>query len=122
LPSNFEHLDFIGGVRYIFLDTQLVFTPGPTLGSDHDWIGPLVGARYQNSLAENWHYHLRGDIGGFGVSSELVLNLMATLGYKFNNTFGVDLGYRFLNIDFKENDFIYDASMQGIVVGLGIHF
>lgn len=122
MPAKFRHLDFIGGARYIFLDTQLVFTPGPALAPDHDWVDPLVGARYQNSLAENWHYQLRGDIGGFGVSSELVVNLMATIGYKFNKTLGVDLGYRYVDIDFKEDDFIYDVSMQGIVVGLGIHF
>jgi len=122
MPSMFEHLDFIGGLRYIFLDTQLVFTPGPSPGSDHDWVDPLVGARYQSSLADNWHYQLRGDVGGFGVSSELVLNLLATIGYKFNNRLGAELGYRYVNIDFKEDDFIYDVSMQGIVVGLGISF
>lgn len=31
LPSSFEHLDFIAGVRYIFLQTQLVLTPGRKL-------------------------------------------------------------------------------------------
>jgi len=121
-PSMFEHLDFIGGVRYIFVDTRLVFTPGPIAEADHDWVDPLVGARYQNSLAENWHYQLRGDVGGFGVSSDLVLNLLATIEYKFNHTLGVELGYRYVNIDFKEDDFIYDVSMQGIVLGLGISF
>ena len=122
MPSNFDHLDFIGGVRYIFINTQLELTPGPTSESDHNWLDPLLGARYQNSLAENWHYQLRGDVGGFGVSSELVLNLLATIGYKFNNTLGLDLGYRYVSIDFKDGDFLYDVSMQGIVVGLGIHF
>ena len=51
MPSRFKHLDFIGGVRYIFVDTQLVFTPGPAPGSDHDRVDPLVGTRYQNKLA-----------------------------------------------------------------------
>jgi hypothetical protein len=122
MPAKFSHLDFIGGARYIFVDTQLVFTPGPASETTHDWLDPLFGVRYKNSLAGNWHYQLRGDIGGFGVSSELVVNLLATIGYKFNNTLGVDLGYRYVDIDFKEDDFIYDVSMQGIVVGLGIHF
>jgi hypothetical protein len=122
MPAKFSHLDFIGGARYIFVDTQLVFTPGPASETTHDWLDPLFGVRYKNSLAGNWHYQLRGDIGGFGVSSELVVNLLATIGYKFNNTLGVDLGYRYVDIDFTEDDFIYDVSMQGIVVGLGIHF
>jgi len=121
-PSKFEHLDLIGGVRYIFLDTQLAFNPGPSSESNHDWVDPLVGARYKNSLAKNWHYQLRGDIGGFGVSSELVLNLLATIGYKFNNTLGLDLGYRYVSIDFKDDDFLYDVSMHGVIIGLGIYF
>lgn len=122
MPSKFKHLDFIGGVRYIFLDTQIIFTPGPTTEPSQNWVDPLIGARYQNNLTKNWHYQLRGDVGGFGVSSDLVLNLLATIGYKFNNTLGLDLGYRYVSIDFKEDDFLYDVSMQGIVVGLGIHF
>jgi hypothetical protein len=92
MPSNFDHLDFIAGVRYIFINTQFVLTPGPTLESDHNFVDPLIGARYQNKLAQNWHYSLRGDVGGFGVSSDPVLNLLATIEYKFNKTFGLDLG------------------------------
>lgn len=122
MPSNFDHLDFIAGVRYIFINTQFVFTPGPTLESDHSFVDPLIGVRYQNKLAQNWHYQLRGDVGGFGVSSDLMLNLLATIEYKFNKTFGLDLGYRFVSIDFKEEDFLYDVYMHGIVIGLGIHF
>jgi len=46
MPSNFDHLDFIAGVRYIFIDTQFVFTPVPTLESDYSFVDPLIGARY----------------------------------------------------------------------------
>ena len=53
LPSRFEHLDFLAGARYLFLDTQLVLTPGPTSDSDHSWLDPLLGVRYQNSIANN---------------------------------------------------------------------
>ena len=122
LPSRFEHLDFLAGARYLFLDTQLVLTPGPTSNSDHSWLDPLFGARYQNSIANNWSYQLRGDVGGFGVSSDLVINLQATVVYNFNKTFGLDLGYRYLSIDFKDNDFLYDVSMYGFFIGLGIYF
>ena len=122
LPSRFEHLDFLAGARYLFLDTQLVLTPGPTSDSDHSWLDPLFGALYQNSIASNWSYLLRGDVGGFGVSSELVINLQATVVYNFNKTFGLDLGYRYLSIDFKDDDFLYDVSMYGFFIGLGIYF
>jgi hypothetical protein len=51
-----------------------------------------------------------------------VFNLLATVGYRFNHTLGLDPGYRYLGIDFKDGSFIYDVSMYGVVIGLGISF
>jgi hypothetical protein len=121
-PSAFDNVDIIGGVRYFFLDTQVQFNPGPATEGDYTWTDPLVGLRYQDNLTNNWRYQLRGDVGGFGVSSDLVLNLLGAIRYSFNKTFTAELGYRYLSIDFTEDDFLYDVSMHGLVVGLGIHF
>jgi hypothetical protein len=51
-----------------------------------------------------------------------VINIIATPGYRFRNAAGLDIGYRYLAIDFKEGDFLYGVSLYGIVTGLGIHF
>lgn len=47
---------------------------------------------------------------------------MAIIEYSFNNTLALDLGYRYVNIDFKDDDFLYDVSMQGVIIGLAISF
>jgi hypothetical protein len=122
LPTTLDHLDILAGVRHVFLDAGFQLSPGPGFDEDHNWTDPLIGLRYKNTFTNNWHYVVRVDAGGFGVSSDLVLNLLGTISYAFNKTFTADLGYRYLSIDFKEDDFLYDVSMYGLVVGLGIRF
>lgn len=125
-PAGFSHIDFIGGIRYIFIDAlfylQPVITPDRTKEEHHTWTDPLVGLRLQDALGKNWFYQLRGDIGGFGVSSDMTINLLGIVGFSFNKNIAAELGYRYVSIDFKENDFLYDVSMYGFVIGLGIHF
>lgn len=121
-PAAYSKLDLLIGARYVFLDVGLAFTPGPTVDENHRWVDPLLGLQYSDDLGKSWYYQFRGDIGGFGVASDLVVNLVGTIGYSINHTFGLEAGYRYLNIDFKEDDFLYDVSMQGLVVGLSIRF
>jgi hypothetical protein len=122
LPASLDHLDILAGIRYVFLETGFQLTPGPGFDEDHTWTDPLLGLRYKNRFANDWHYVLRGDAGGFGASSDLTLNLLGSIRYMFNDTFGLDLGYRYMSIDFKENGFIYDVSMHGVTIGLGLVF
>jgi len=37
--------------------------------------------------------------------------------YRFTEVFTLAFGYRYLKIDFKEDDFLLDASIQGYSVG-----
>jgi opacity protein-like surface antigen len=52
----------------------------------------------------------------------MTINLLGIVGFSFNKNIAAELGYRYVSIDFKENDFLYDVSMYGFVIGLGIHF
>lgn len=125
-PAGFSHMDIIGGIRYIFIDAlfylQPIITPDRTVEERHTWTDPLVGLRLQDTLGKKWFYELRGDIGGFGVSSDMTINLLGTVGFSFNKNIAAELGYRYVSIDFKEDDFLYDVSMYGFVIGLGIYF
>ena len=125
-PAGFSHIDIIGGIRYIFIDAQFYLqpkiTPDRTVEEHYTWTDPVVGLRLQETLGKNWFYELRGDIGGFGVSSDMTLNLLGTVGFSFNKNIAAELGYRYVSIDFKEDDFLYDVSMYGLVIGLGIYF
>lgn len=125
-PAGFSHIDIIGGIRYIFIDAlfnlQPIITPDRTVEEQHTWTDPLVGLRLQDTLGKNGFYEIRGDIGGFGVSSDMTINLLGIVGFSFNKNIAAELGYRYVSIDFKEDDFLYDVSMYGLVIGLGIYF
>jgi hypothetical protein len=45
MSPTFDNLDFIGGVRYVFLDAHLQLTPGPTSDDQLTWSDPLIGVR-----------------------------------------------------------------------------
>ena len=61
---------------------------------------------------------LRGDVGGFGVSSELATNVAALLGFQITDAMALRFGYRALQMDFEDDQFVLDAILQGYVVGL----
>ncbi|MFV2005585.1 MAG: hypothetical protein ACC650_10275 [Gammaproteobacteria bacterium] len=124
LSREFE-LDLIGGVRYTFLNLeQTLVLPNrvPAKRQEHNWTDPLIGLRYHYLFADRWHAWVRGDIGGYNVGTQRIINFTADMQYIINTYLSFSLGYRYLKIDFKEDDVLYDVSLNGLQIGLGIHF
>ena len=122
-----EHkLDLIAGVQNSFLDidqTLIVGSmPGSTTKYSYDWTDPLVGLRYQYPISHKWLVWLRGNIGGFNVSTQRIIDLSTDVQYLINSTISLTMGYRYLKIDFKEDDVLYNVTLDGAHIGLGIHF
>lgn len=91
--------------------------PGEVAGSK-SWVDPFVGLRGRYNITDNLYLSARGDVGGFGVSSDLTWNAFAAVGYQWTRTFSTELGYRHLTIDYSDGGFVYDAEMSGIYLGL----
>ena len=106
-PSgNDSGVNYMFGVRNINVDKTLLVTPvggGPTqrFDGDSEFTDAFAGVRYLHRFNEDWDLNLRGDYS-FG-DSEGTLNLLATVGYRFNRTFALNLGYRHLAIEFEDN-------------------
>lgn len=118
-PNN--PLELLGGLRYITADVELDLTPGPSAKDSEDWFDPFVGLRYQHNFDSKWSASFRGDIGG-GFSADLVTNAAIVITYHITKKTNLKLGYRYMNIDFEQDEFIYDATFSGVGVGLGIRF
>lgn len=105
-PSGTDSgVDYLFGVRNLNVDKTFLFTPGgggPTQRSDSDstFTDAYGGVRFLHRLNDKWDMNLRGDYG-FG-DSEGSLNLLASVGYRFNSTFALNLGYRHFEVEFEE--------------------
>jgi len=122
-----EHkLDLIAGVQNSFLDIDQTMTigsmPGSTTKDSYDWTDPLIGLRYQFPLSQKWLVWLRGNMGGFNASTQRIIDLSTDVQYLINSTISFNMGYRYLKIEFKEDDVLYDVALDGVYIGLGIHF
>lgn len=119
--------DLIAGVRYVKIDMGLNIssaTPlnGLSLSPEIDWTDPLIGARWMRDVNEEWSLLVRGDIGGFGVSSNFTWQALGLVEWKPYEHTSFIAGYRILDLDYEEGSgakyFRYDVRSQGPLVGV----
>lgn len=115
-------LDLYGGVRRTFLEIDIILAPVINNKSSYSWTDPLIGLRYNYSLNNKWKLWLQGDVGGFEVATQRTVNAIANMQYIINTYVSFTVGYRYLQIDFKEDDILYDVNLKGVYLGVGIHF
>lgn len=93
---------------------------------DADWIDPLVGLACAVPFAGKWTYSLRGDIGGFGVGSDLTWQVLTTVRRQNTELFGWYIGYRAIGFDYEDgqgrNYQRYDLTQQGPLAGISFSF
>jgi len=89
---------------------------------DTGWLDPFVGARYIANWTDRVVFIARGDVGGFGVGSDLVWQVAA--GFAYRMTPGILFGfqYRWMDTDYEtssgENFFKFDIQQQGLLFGI----
>jgi hypothetical protein len=82
------------------------------------WVDPLVGFRARLNVTEKLYMVARGDIGGFGLGSDLAVNALGAVGYQWTRRLSSELGWRYLSIDYSDGGFIYDTRTSGVFLGL----
>jgi hypothetical protein len=73
-------------------------------------------------LNERWFLNGGGDIGGFGVSSDLIWQLNLALGYRFTESLSTLIGYRGFGVDYSSGGFVVDTIAHGPVIGVSMGF
>jgi hypothetical protein len=90
------------------------------------WFDPILIARLTADIKDKWLFQFRGDIGGFGIGSDLTWQLQAYAGYRFSKLIQLTAGYRILSIDYDKGvdteRFIYNVDTFGPVIRLGFNF
>ena len=126
-----QGLDLIAGARYVNLDVDArVALPGDQqlrIGGSEDWLDPIVGFTYRGYFpnSSKWKYLTRGDIGGFGVGSDLTWQAYAYIGYQPTRNWTLFGGYRHLYFDYEANndkEFFYKVAISGPALGASYQF
>ena len=119
--ANFTELIF--GVRYVSLDNSLTFRlPGPIsnrkFDANQEWVDPVIGLRYSGPLGRKWSFGIRGDVGGFGLGSDLTWNLRANFGLSVSEVTTLMFGWHTTDFDYDNNSFVYDMTHSGPELGI----
>ncbi|MGB5663004.1 hypothetical protein [Eudoraea sp.] len=90
------------------------------------WFDPMIIARIKSNNVKKFNYQFRGEIGGFGIGSDLAWQIQAYAGYRFSKLFEVTGGYRIISLDYEsgsgQDRFLYDVDTSGPVIRLGFNF
>ena len=121
--------DVAAGFRYynLDLDTRLVGAGAQsdqTFSNNESWVDPTLGARVRVDFSDRWFGNGFADVGGFGLddSSELSWQAYAGVGYRFNETWSMQLGYRYMSIEKKIDDLDLTLELSGPMLGVTANF
>ena len=125
-----ERFEVVFGLRGVATDVAVeVRSPLlSTLNGDDSksWIDPLVGARFEVPMGKKWAFVGRGDIGGFGLGSDLAWQATAHFDWQISPHVGMAFGYELLDMDYDDgegpDEFRYDMTMQGPFVAVTFAF
>jgi hypothetical protein len=117
------------GIRYSRLNASLdldarVFGAIASLdrAESADWIEPFIGLRARAPLSRELSLVASGDVGGFGLGSDLTTQASLGLSWMLTENFDAELGFRYMKIDYDKGDLVYDMENEGPYLGVSYHF
>ena len=121
-PEMAPTLRFLAGLR-AYSVSQNILLAGRTIPEAKTTVlDPVLGAFGAWTLNENWNFELKGDFGGFGISSERTYQLMGAFRFELGENTSVPFGYRVLGYQIKSDSVRMNIQMAGTFLGLDYHF
>jgi opacity protein-like surface antigen len=119
--------DVTFGVRVNTVQGDLDFKSlGVAVGDTKTWVDPIAGLSLRTPAGHALQLRVYSEVGGFGAGSDFAWQVFPTLAIHFTDSMSLDLGYRWLDIDYSKGEgndrFTYDVLTQGPVVGFGFRF
>ena len=124
--------DFTFGLRYNKVDAAIESNHffKNYLSRDMDWIDPVIGFKGAAKLSDRWTFCYLGDVGGFGVGSDLTWTGSVMFDAQVAKHVALDFGYRYQKSDYEKDveimgydaDYQYDISMSGPFFGVSFNW
>jgi hypothetical protein len=123
------NLDVMAGARLWSIDEELSFSgqvsqplSGASFNDEATWVDPVVGLKGRANLSPHLYATGWAMIGGFGIGSDMMWDVMGGIGYEFTETTSVVAGYRALSVDYSNDGFVLDVGQQGPIFGAVFRF
>jgi hypothetical protein len=89
-------------------------------------VDPIAGLTLRTTPDRPVQLRVYTEVGGFGLGSDFTWQIFPTVGIKLTKSATLDLGYRWLDLDYASgegnNEFGYDVLTQGPVLGFSFRF
>lgn len=119
-------VDAMAGARLWVADNDFEFKGGPLNGGTPSdgatWVDPVLGGKVKMDLDEDFYLAGWALVGGFGAGSDFMWDVMGGVGYRFNESQSVFLGYRAMGDDFAADGFVSDIVQSGPILGGSFSF
>jgi hypothetical protein len=93
------------------------------------WVDPLVGIKLRTpDTGGRWGFGLIADVGGFGVGSDVMLDVAPTALVRMTERASIAFGYRWIYINYVADEtdtqrrLLYDVTSSGPLVGFVFKF
>lgn len=111
-------IDVLAGARFWAVDASLLLA-GERRSADRErdprWADALGALRVRWSPAVDWQVSAYGDAGGGG--SKGTGQAAGTVGYDISSRWTLFATYRWLKLDYRKNDYFFDAKFKGPLIG-----
>ena len=121
-PEPDSTLQFLAGVRMLDSSQDIQFPVLPDTSSDTTQFDPVVGAQGTWDLGKRWWFRLRGDVGGFGLDSDLTYQGLGLVGWEFSPRWHATAGYRMIGWEYEDSGDRVDLQLAGFLFGLAFRF
>ncbi|MER8694733.1 hypothetical protein NKI77_13410 [Mesorhizobium opportunistum] len=120
------NFDFTAGARLWSADNRFEFHGGALDGtsvSDGDtWVDPVIGVKFKANVGNGIYLAGWGLVGGFGVGSKSMWDVMGGAGYQFNEKTSMFVGYRAVHDNYTSDGFMNKVTQQGPMLGFTYKF
>lgn len=114
-------LDVFAGLRYWNINSDLTFrtvsVPLRHYSETESWLDPIVGFRFTKDLSPNLAFVAMANGGGFGLGSDFTWEGMVDLSWRLSDRTSLEVGYRYLYVDYENDGFVMDTYNDGFFIG-----
>lgn len=122
VETDHARVEGLAGARLWSLDGTVDPATLPKGSATATWVDPIIGLRATVAVADRVSLQAQGDIGGFGVGSDLQWELVGRVGYAVSDSVTAAAGWRHLAVKADRGGLDIDLHLTGPFVALDITF